>query len=128
MFAEKTGNEEYKIEDVYFESSVGNFAFVKLYNNKKYKKFCNEYFKRHMDDYENHNYIGDWHSHPSFSCYPSMFDKEEVIKDLECSNAKFLIQVILKDDNNKLIGNAFLYNMCETATKVKLIIENHPLM
>jgi proteasome lid subunit RPN8/RPN11 len=123
LFAEKLDDETYKVEAVYFEKKVGTFAFVTLFNNERYKKFCANYFNKYKNQYEIHNYIGDWHSHPSFSCVPSLYDKNEVIKDLKNSNANFLIQLIVKIEKNCLVGNAFLYNNQVTALKIKLIIE-----
>ena len=122
LFACKKDDSTFEIEDIYIEPSVGSFAFVKLYNNKSYKRFCQKYFSKHEDEDNVHNYIGDWHSHPSFSCYPSSYDKQEVEEDLRQSNALFLIQIILKIEHNKLIGNAFLYNKDCSAYKIKLII------
>lgn len=124
LFAEKLDNTTFKIDDVYFESKVGNIAFVELINNNKYKKYQKNYHKQNNYDYTNHNYIGDWHSHPMFELFPSNFDQQEVIRDLEKSNAKFLIQIIVKVINNKLIGNAFYYDRYLTAKKIELFIEN----
>ena len=108
---------------MYFEPVIGFFAFVKLYNNKSYRKFCKRYFDKHKGEYHIHNYIGDWHSHPSFSCTPSYYDQQEVEEDLRKSNGQFLIQIILKDKNNRLNGNAYYYNNSVSAKKITLIIE-----
>ena len=123
MFAKKLDEETFEIEEVYFEPNIGSFAFVKLYNNTAYKKFCKKYFDKYDGEYHIHNYIGDWHSHPLFSCNPSLYDIEEVEEDLKKSNAKFLIQIILKDQNNKLVGNAFYYNESISARKINLLIK-----
>lgn len=122
LFAKKINDETFEVEDVYLEPNIGTFSFVKLYNNKMYRRFCKQYFDKHKGEYHLHNYIGDWHSHPLFSCNPSYYDIQEVERDLEKSNAKFLIQIILKDENNKLIGNAFYYNKEVSAKKIELII------
>ncbi|HHX70090.1 MAG TPA: hypothetical protein GX708_18830 [Gallicola sp.] len=123
LFAKRIDDETFEIEKVYFEPNVGSFAFVKLYNNRTYKKFCKNYFDKHVGEYHIHNYLGDWHSHPSFSCTPSSYDVKEVEEDLKKSNAKFLVQIILKDQNNKLVGNAFYYNENISAKKIDLIIQ-----
>jgi len=124
LFARKITDELYEIEEVYLEKKVGSITFVKLYNNKKYQNFQEKYHEKHQHDYVNHNYIGDWHSHPLFLCFPSSFDISEVELDLRNSNAKFLIQVIVKVENHQLIGNAFLYDFENSAMKVDLEIQN----
>ncbi len=123
LFAKKMDESTFEIEEVYFEPNVGSFAFVKLYNNRAYKKFCKKYFDKHVGEYHIHNYIGDWHSHPCFSCYPSIYDKEEVLEDLKKSNAEFLIQIIVKDHKGKLVGNAFYYDRIVCAKKIDLVLE-----
>lgn len=122
LFAQKINDNLYVVDDVYFEKKVGSFAFVELYNNKIYQQFQRKYHEKHNNDFKNHNYIGDWHSHPSFECYPSGFDQLEVQADLQQSNARFLIQTILKIKDDKLVGNCFLYNDIVNALKIEFEI------
>lgn len=122
LFAKKISNELFEIDDIYIEKNVGSFAFVTLINNKKYQKFQKTYHEKNNNDYVRHNYIGDWHSHPSFELNPSSFDIKEVKEDLKASNAKFLIQIIVKAENENLIGNAFYFNRKVFAKKIDLII------
>lgn len=124
LFARKIDDETFEIDAVYIEKKVGTFAFVILENNCRYKKFQAVYNKKHHYDYKNHNYIGDWHSHPSFALFPSEYDKSEVVEDLTKSNANFLIQMIVKENKGKLIGNCFFYNKQEIAKKIELEIIN----
>jgi len=123
LFAKRLDDDTYEIDEVYLERRVGSIAFVKLYNNHRYKRFQARYHKKHKFDYRKHNYIGDWHSHPSFECVPSGFDMMEVEMDMQESNADFLIQVILKVERNLLVGNAFLYNNEVSAKRIELEIE-----
>lgn len=123
LFAEQTGNEEFLIEDVYMSKTKGNTVFSNLINNCAYKRFEKKYFKKHSFDYEKHNYIGDWHSHPLYECVPSNFDKKELMEELSKSNAIFLIQVILKIENKQLIGKCYFCNKNSTYKECTLIIE-----
>lgn len=123
LFARKISDEMFEVDDVYIEKKVGSFAFVELVNNEKYQVYQNCYHEKSGHDYIHHNYIGDWHSHPSFVLYPSSYDIEEVKKDLKKSNARFLVQVIVKIINDKLTGNAFYYDRNITAKQIELIIE-----
>jgi [CysO sulfur-carrier protein]-S-L-cysteine hydrolase len=122
LFAKQIDDDHYEIDEVYLERQIGSIAFVRLYNNQRYKRFQKQYHAKHDDDFLHHNYIGDWHSHPSFECVPSSFDRMEVEMDLQQSNANFLIQVILKVEYNKLVGDAFLYNKDASAQQIQLDI------
>lgn len=124
LFAHKIDDNTFEIEDVYFEKRIGSFVFVSLENSLRYKKFQKEYDRKHHYDYRNHNYIGDWHSHPSFALFPSGYDSNEVVDELKESNANFLIQIIVQEKENKLIGNCFLYNSSVTAKQIELEIQN----
>ena len=121
-FAYNSSPNVFEIEEVYISPVQGTFAFSNLIINYKYKKFERDYFKRHNYDYEKHNYIGDWHSHPSFDCIPSQYDIKEVLDELSKSNANFLIQLILKIENGKLIGNCYYYNSKEKTIKCELLL------
>ena len=123
LFAYKIRDDYFQVDGVYIETKVGNIAFVELFNNKRYRDFQYRYHKKHTFDYVNHNYIGDWHSHPSFELFPSSFDQEEVKRDLKKSNARFLIQIIFKLEKDTLKGNAFFYDKYKSAEKINLIIK-----
>lgn len=121
-FARYINDEYFEIEDIYISEIKGTKFFSNLIINNKYKKFVNSYFKKHNFDFTKHNYIGDWHSHPSFSCEPSSYDIKEACDEFIKSNANFLIQIILKIKDDRLFGNCFLYNSLVTAEKCELII------
>ena len=124
LFAEKKDDNCFQIEDVYIGNEIGTTVFSRLTVNARYKTFKRKYFKKHNKDYINHNYIGDWHSHPLFKCVPSDYDKKELIDELKNSNALFLIQVILKIENERLCGNCFYCNKNDYCIKkCDLILE-----
>lgn len=123
LYARFVQTDCYEIEDVYISRSGGTNVFSNLVVNFSYKRFERRYFKRHNFDYENHNYIGDWHSHPLFECSPSNYDSEEVYSELANSNANFLIQLIVKTSGQRLRGNCYLYKRGMPPEKCELIIE-----
>lgn len=124
LFAKFVSENCYEIEDVYISKVKGTNVFSNLIVNYSYHKFEKQYHKKHKKDYVNHNYIGDWHSHPLFECNPSSYDISECFDELKNSNANFLIQLIVKVNNEKMIGNCFLYKRDGTNRKCELIIEN----
>lgn len=70
------------------------------------------FFKNTEHKYNRFNYIGEWHSHPSFSPYPSYTDDLsmlEIIQD-ESVGANFVVLLIVKLDNaGNLVGSAHTY-------------------
>ena len=126
LFAEDLGNDTFRIDEVYLEPKPGTTTFVKLFINQEYVSFQKNYHKLRKNNFSKFNFIGDWHSHPLFECFPSSYDIREVEEDIKKSNAIFLVQLILKVIKGKLIGNAFYYTRGLSAKKITLTIqENH---
>jgi proteasome lid subunit RPN8/RPN11 len=70
------------------------------------------FFERTRRDYERFNYIGEWHSHPSFEPFPSGRDHEsmhEIILDRSVG-ANFVVLMIVKlSPAGALVGTAHTY-------------------
>ena len=71
-------------------------SFVRLVSSAvtALKKF----FEKTNHDYTRFNYLGEWHSHPSFDSIPSrndIFSMFEIINDREV-NANFVVLIIVK--------------------------------
>lgn len=69
------------------------------------------FFGRSKGNYARFNYIGEWHSHPSFVPYPSDKDHrtmEDIIRDPKVG-ANFVILLIIKLTAGKLIGTVHTY-------------------
>lgn len=70
------------------------------------------FFHRTGHRYERYNYLGEWHSHPSFKPQPSRTDHESMI-DVAChqnTGANFVVLVIVRlNDENALEGSATVY-------------------
>lgn len=115
LFARRMDAGNFEIEDVFICKSFGSTVFSNLVINYSYKRFERKYFKRFNYDFENHNYIGDWHSHPLFNCVPSDYDKRELKEEFQNSNAIFLIQLIVKIVDDKLVGRCYYIT---NATKI----------
>jgi len=63
----------FKIAEITIQRSGGTFChFVR--DPKLHEKAIEQFFERTGRDYERFNYLGEWHSHPSFSTRPSRSD------------------------------------------------------
>ncbi len=70
------------------------------------------FFRRANQDYTRFNYIGEWHSHPSFAPVPSLPDDlsmREIVQDTRVG-ANFVVLLIVKlADDGKLDGSVHTY-------------------
>lgn len=123
FYAEQIKENFFIIDDVYVSEISGNRFFSNLIVNARYKKFERDYYSKKNFIYTKYNYIGDWHSHPSYECIPSDYDRKEIRKEFRNSNANFLVQFIFKVIDEKLIGNAFLCKGNEIVKIEELVIE-----
>lgn len=83
-----------------------------------------QFFLKTGKQYQRFNYLGEWHSHPSFSTYPSSKDLNSMFDIINDRNlgANFVVLIILKLGKfNELQGSALVfvpgrkYFQCELA-------------
>lgn len=70
------------------------------------------FFKRTGNDYSRYNYLGEWHSHPSFSTEPSATDHDSMMRIARDPSvgANFVVLVIVRMDRyHRLQGSAHTY-------------------
>ncbi len=71
-----------------------------------------QFFRRANQDYTRFNYIGEWHSHPSFAPVPSLPDDlsmREIVQDKQVG-ANFVVLLIVKlADDGKLDASVHTY-------------------
>lgn len=81
-------------------------SFVRLIQDSLKRAFKN-FFRSTNYQYTKFNYLGEWHSHPSFSLQPSGRDQQsmrEIVKDPDVG-ANFVVLLIVRLKSNKLQGN-----------------------
>lgn len=70
------------------------------------------FFRDTGHDYSRYNYLGEWHSHPSFSTTPSIKDYEsmwDIVEDTEIG-ARFAVLIILKlNESRALEGSVTIF-------------------
>lgn len=70
------------------------------------------FFKRTGHDYRRYNYIGEWHSHPSFAPFPSSTDDAsmlDIVQDARVG-ANFVVLLIAKlGSEQELVATAHVY-------------------
>jgi [CysO sulfur-carrier protein]-S-L-cysteine hydrolase len=87
----------FKIVEITIQRSGGSFCHFTR-DPKLHEKAIERFFKRTGYDYERFNYLGEWHSHPSFSTRPSPSDLRSMYRIVSepAVGANFAALVIVK--------------------------------
>ena len=89
----------------------GHFAsFIR--DTRSALRALGKFFRQSGHDYARFNYLGEWHSHPSFSVQPSTMDHQsmlDIVKDVRVG-ANFVVLLIFKlSRRDELEGSAHTY-------------------
>jgi|CXWL01.1.fsa_nt_gi integrative and conjugative element protein (TIGR02256 family) len=124
LMAEHVGTSEFVVRDLTINRG-GTFAsFVRQVKDVWPK--LNHFFDSTKRDYARFNYIGEWHSHPSFEPIPSAADHQsmsDIIAD-KTVGGHFVVLVVLKlDPNQTLIGSVHTYLPSGVVERSQLMIQ-----
>lgn len=73
IMGEEVGDQTFQIVDFSVDATSGtNSSFVR--DAKQHDQALSAFFRKTGADYGRFNYLGEWHSHPSFSVHPSLQD------------------------------------------------------
>jgi [CysO sulfur-carrier protein]-S-L-cysteine hydrolase len=109
LFGEHVAEDDFRVVDVSVsgQGSIATFWRSLVEGLGQLEAF----FKRTKRDYRRFNYLGEWHSHPSFALWPSRTDDEtmfEIVND-PATGARFAVSMIVKLVDNELAIRAFAY-------------------
>jgi proteasome lid subunit RPN8/RPN11 len=82
MVGEHVGHDEFRVVDISFQKRGGTFAHFAR-DPAHHKAFLADFFARTGNDYKRFNYLGEWHSHPSFEPLPSGQDFQTMYELVE---------------------------------------------
>ena len=110
LMAEHVGPNEFHLAELSIQRRGSVTHFVRKLGTALRK--INKFFRRTNKHYARFNYIGEWHSHPSFAPEPSVTDHKsmlEIITD-PAVGANFVVLLIVKlDDTGAIVGTAHSY-------------------
>jgi hypothetical protein len=84
------------------------------------------FFNLTKHDYTRFNYIGEWHSHPSFEPFPSTIDITTMLKLVSDPGfqGNFAVLMIVKLEQNALVANGWVFDRTRNFGKqIELKIE-----
>lgn len=92
-----------------------------------HKPFLDAFFARTGEDYLRFNYIGEWHSHPSFAPFPSLTDCEQmsaIVTDGPTAPPFAVLLIARLGDKGEVMLNVTAFHDDGTAAPADLVIVN----
>lgn len=125
LMAEHTGPNQFDVLDL----SIHNRGTIAYFLRKVEEAVTRlkSFFARANHDYVRFNYLGEWHSHPTFELEPSGKDDHsirEIVEDPDLG-ANFVVLLIVKlADNGGLLTRAYTYLPNGTKSESTVTVES----
>lgn len=108
LMGEHVGHNHFVVRSVTVQATGGFAWFVRGVSSAV--NAVRKFLASNGNDYRRFNYLGEWHSHPSFSVMPSATDNETMREMARTTaGATFLVLLIFRLDGTSLIGSAHTY-------------------
>lgn len=114
----------FRICDLSVQRSGGTPTFF-VRDPVVHRRFIRRFLDRTGHQYDSFNYLGEWHSHPSFPVQPSTTDLRQMQALIEERDqvANFLVLVIVKRERDgTLAGSAHAFRRGIAPVRVRLVI------
>lgn len=124
LMGEEIDRGEFRLVDFSVDTesgSVGNFTR----DSEIHDRHLSEFFARTGSNYSRYNYLGEWHSHPSFSVQPSLADIHSM-QDLVEGREGVGFAVLMISKLRRLRGfdcGAWLFIRGQKPTSIEIIRE-----
>jgi proteasome lid subunit RPN8/RPN11 len=108
LMGEHVGHNHFVVRSVTVQASDGFTWFVRGVTGAV--TAVRKFLAAKGNDYRRFNYLGEWHSHPSFSVVPSGKD-HDTMRNMAAATpgANFLVLLIFRLDGAALVGSAHTY-------------------
>lgn len=124
LMAEHVGQNEFVVRDISIHRRGTFSSFFRRIEEAW--SILNRFFEKTKQDYTRFNYIGEWHSHPSFEPLPSAQDNRsmyEIISDTSVG-ANFAVLLIVKlNASGRMIGTVHTYLPDGSVQRSTLIVQ-----
>ena len=94
LFAEQLAPAHFRLMDFSTDLYSGSHTNFRR-DPKVHQKALDDFFDRTGRDFSRFNYLGEWHSHPSFPVNPSMEDVETMVDLVENGNSAITFALLL---------------------------------
>lgn len=124
IFGEQLAPSNFRAIELTFQKRSGTFAKF-IVDLVQATRDALRFFHRTQNRYSRFNYIGEWHSHPSFEVKPSDTDissMRSIVADSDFRGT-FAVLMITRLDGDRLTCGAWLFDPQGRAQTVKLELE-----
>jgi proteasome lid subunit RPN8/RPN11 len=127
LMGEHVAEGEFRVKDLTIQKRGGTFAtFVRVVQDIIGP--LRNFFRATNNDYMRFNYLGEWHSHPSFTAVPSDKDHKtmrDIIEDPEVGANFVTLMVVKLDHDRRLEGTVTVYRPRIKEYMGRLILEGN---
>ena len=125
LFGEQLAPSRFLVTDLTVQSRPGSFASF-VVDVVEAARAALAFFRRTGHNYSRHNYIGEWHSHPSFPVTPSTKDTETMRELVAAEDfaGSFAVLMIVRLDEGELRTGAWLFDPTGHEQAVSLEVED----
>ena len=125
LMGEHITEDTFRVVDITVQPQPGTFAsFMRALSG--IKSVLRRFFCRTKYEYTRFNYLGEWHSHPSFALEPSSTDCQSMLQIVQdpAVGANFAVLIIVHFDLEDLQAAAFLFLPSGTLERADIVSEN----
>jgi hypothetical protein len=125
LFGEQLAPSNFRVTELTVQSRPGTFARF-VVDLLQAAKDAVRFFERTEHRYTRYNYIGEWHSHPSFAVQPSSPDiaaMRGIVRDPRFAGS-FAVLMIVRLDAEKLTAGAWIFDPQGAEYPVTLEVES----
>lgn len=124
LFGEHVADNEFRILEATVAETGSVARFVRSVVDGL--RHLDRFFARTRHNYRRFNYLGEWHSHPSFALTPSSTDDAtmlDIVND-PSTGARFAVSLIVKMEAGRLVAQAFTYFPAGERESSDVVIES----
>lgn len=111
LFGEQLAPSEFEVTELTVQKKRGSFARF-VVDTLQAARDAVGFFSKTEHRYKRFNYVGEWHSHPSFAVHPSGWDVQtmrSVVRD-QSFQGNFAVLMIARLDGSVLIAKAWVFD------------------
>ena len=123
LMGEHVGTNEFVVRDLSVHRRGSFASFLRRIEDALGQ--MRAFFTRTGHDYRRYNYLGEWHSHPSFAPFPSTTDDASMLDIVQDTSvgANFVVLMITKlERGHELVATAHVYLADGSRSQVTLEI------
>jgi len=125
LMGEDLGNGDFRIVEISVQRSGGSeVCFIR--NPKDHLPKLDSFFARTGNEYSRFNYLGEWHSHPSFTSTPSAPDvatMQSLVND-PTIDVNFLVLLIARLSGKQIEATTTLFTHAQSPLLIPLAVED----